>query len=88
MKVIEEYNIPSDVAQSRQIRPGANRNICIINRMAIVQSMKKDNGMNTCLDFATAFIQSIKRLASGYQEICVIFDRYIETSLKANKRAK
>ena len=88
MKVIEEYNVPSDVAQSRQIRPGANRNICIIDGMAIVQSMKKDNGMNTCLDFARAFVQSIKRLASGYQELRVIFDRYIETSLKANTRAK
>ena len=44
--------------------------------------------MSVFADFAKAFVNSIRRVVHGYDEGRVIFDRYIENSLKAQTRAK
>ena len=44
--------------------------------------------MSVFADFAKAFVKSIRRVVHGYDEGRVIFDRYIENSLKTQTRAK
>ena len=39
-------------------------------------------------EFAEQFVNIIKREASGFDELRIVFDRYEEKSLKANTRAK
>ena len=42
--------------------------------------------LNTCKDFAIAFMSSIGNMVSRYTEVRLIFDRYLEQSLKATAR--
>eukprot|EP00057_Strongylocentrotus_purpuratus_P007692 XP_011662166.1 PREDICTED: uncharacterized protein LOC105437364 [Strongylocentrotus purpuratus] len=62
--------------------------LCIIDAMAVVQAIKKSPSMVDCSDFAAAFVRSIRKIASQYDEARVIFDRYIDDSLKAQTRGK
>ena len=56
--------------------------------MAVVQAIKKSSLMVNCSDFAASFVGSISKLISDYNEPRVIFDRYIDDSLKALTRSK
>ena len=62
--------------------------VCIIDAMAIVQAIKKGPSMLNCFDFAQAFVRIICSMLSGYDEGRVIFDRYLNNSLKAQTRGK
>ena len=42
--------------------------------------------LNTCKDFAIAFMSRIGNMVSRYTEVRLIFDRYLEQSLKARTR--
>ena len=42
--------------------------------------------LSTCKDFAMAFVSRIKNMVSRYTEVRLIFDRYLEQSLKARTR--
>ena len=42
--------------------------------------------LNTCKDFAIAFMSCIGNMVSRYTEVRLIFDRYLEQSLKARAR--
>ena len=64
------------------------KSVCIIDAMAVVQSVKKGTNMSVSADFAKAFVNSIRRVVHGYDEGNVIFDHYIENSLTAQTRAK
>ena len=55
----------------------------VVNRINIKKSKMKMFG-----EFAEAFVNMIWREATGYDDIRVVFDRYIERSLKANTRSK
>ena len=44
--------------------------------------------MTSILHLKTAFNARIERVVIGYMEVGVIFDRYVEVSLKANTRKK
>ncbi|CAB4011170.1 Hypothetical predicted protein [Paramuricea clavata] len=66
----------------------STRKICIIDAMAVVQTIKKGTKMTTCADFAQAFVSVIKKILHEYDEGRVIFDRYIEHSLKSQTRVK
>ena len=92
---IEEYKMePSSESGGDVITPDtSNRvedryNVCLIDAMAVVQAIKKGPSMVTCSDFAQAFVRSICNIMSSYREGRVIFDRYIENSLKAQTRGK
>ena len=74
------FDVPSTV-ESRY-------KLCIIDAMAIVQAIKNGPLMVYCSDFANAFVRSIKKIISGYDEGRVIFDRYLENSLKAQTHSK
>ena len=42
--------------------------------------------LSTCKDFAMAFMSRIGNMVSRYTEVRLIFDRYLEQSLKARTR--
>ena len=42
--------------------------------------------LSTCKDFAIPFMSSIRNMVSRYTEVRLIFDRYLEQSLKARTR--
>ena len=54
----------------------------------MVNAITNATTMVYCSDFAQAFIHSISKIMSGYKEGRVIFDRYIENSLKSQTRNK
>ena len=56
--------------------------------MAFVQAIKKGPSIVNCSDFAQAFVRSIRLIMSESTEGSVIFDRYIDNSLKAQTRGK
>lgn len=65
------------------------RKVIIFDGMAIVNRINiKKQKITNCAEFADQFINIIKREASGFDEVRVVFDRYKEKSLKANTRAK
>lgn len=49
--------------------------------------MKTDN-IKSCKDFANAFIQKLVYITRAYDEIRLIFDRYVQGSLKEKMRKK
>ena len=55
---------------------------------SIVQCIKKTPSMISILHLKTAFNARIERVVIGYMEVRVIFDRYVEVSLKENTRKK
>ena len=56
--------------------------------MAVVQCIKKTPNMTSILHLKTAFKAIIERIVIGYMEVRVIFDRYVEGSLKEKTRKK
>ena len=62
--------------------------VLVIDAMAVVQCIKKTPSMTTILHLKTAFNARIERMAIGYMEVRVIFDRYVEGSLKEKTRKK
>ncbi|MES9884227.1 MAG: TCR domain-containing protein [Sedimenticola sp.] len=66
----------------------ADEKVMIIDAQAVVQSMTKTPGMHTIRDFGNAFVKRILGLLKGYTEGRVIFDRYIDNSMKESTRSK
>ena len=89
ISVIEKY-LPEDMETQAENPPVhvTREKVCIIDAMAIVQAIKKGPKMSTCSDFAKVFVRSITKMMEGYSEGRIIFDRYIEGSLKAQTRGK
>ena len=56
--------------------------------MAIVQGIKKTPGMKKMKDFSDVFCKRITRRVKSYIETRILFDEYIENSLKEKTRAK
>ena len=56
--------------------------------MALVNTIQKTDSMKTCKDFAKVFVQTLVHLTRCYDEIRLIFDRYVQGSLKQKMRAK
>ena len=62
--------------------------VIIIDGMAVVNSVTKTEQMKTCQDLAQTFLDMICNMATKYDEIRLVFDRYITQSLKEQMRAK
>ena len=56
--------------------------------MAVVNSITKTESMKTCADFADAFLSMICKFVEDFDEIRLVFGRYIEASLKSQTRKK
>ena len=63
-------------------------NVAIIDAMAIVQTIKKNPTMKKMSDFRTVFCKKIQRRVKKYTEARVVFDEYLDNSLKEKTRAK
>eukprot|EP00794_Sanderia_malayensis_P020785 gene20785-22814_t len=80
--------IPRSLFSGDEVDNSSLKRVCSIDAMAVVQAIKKGTNMSVFADFVKAFVNSIRRVVHGYDEGRVIFDCYIESSLKAQTRAK
>ena len=65
-----------------------SKRVIIFDAMAIVQSIKKTASMKTVKDFAEVFKTRIIEGSAGFEEVRVVFDRYLIKSLKNQTRKK
>jgi len=56
--------------------------------MAVVNSVTKTAQMKTCQDFADSFLAITCNMDANYDEVRLVFDRYMKTSLKEQVRTK
>lgn len=70
-----------------QSRP-AQSSVIVIDGMRLVNEIKKTDKLKTGLDFANAFLARLKQLTKNYDEVRLLFDQYIENSLKNVTRDK
>ena len=56
--------------------------------MAVVNSITKSEKMKTCQDLADSILDIICNIATKNDEVRLVFDRYIQTSLKEQMRIK
>ena len=78
---VENTNIdPADESSAHRV--------IIIDGMAEVNSVTKTEQMKTCQDFADAFLQKIYNMTSHYDEVRLVFDRYINSLLKEQMKTK
>ena len=68
-------NIHTDIPSTR---------VLIVDAMAILQ---KTPGMITICHLKKAFLNRITRMSRGYDEARIVFDHYLEESLKSKTRA-
>ena len=65
-----------------------SRKIIIIAAMAIVNKIDiKSESIENSAEFASTFYKRVKKKASKFDEVRIIFDRYDVKSVKANTRA-
>ena len=67
---------------------GRPNRIIIIDAMAVLQSMKKTPTMMKISELQAAFVKRIESLITGYDEAHVVFDSYLDLSLKNKTRQK
>ena len=61
----------------------------VIDRHALIQSLGKPHDCKTFGDYASVFYRSVtKHFSDSTKRIDVLFDRYIQDSIKANTRRK
>ena len=70
------------------IQQNSSVKVLIVDAMAVLQSMKKTTTILTLSDLQNAFNKRIKEMMTGYDEGRVVFDRYMEQSLKNKTREK
>lgn len=79
-------NLQESTERAGEVLLSDVRTVCIIDAMAVVQSMKKTPDMRTCRDLSQAFVHLIDRTLIGYTEGRVVFDTYRSDSLKQKAR--
>ena len=79
---VSASSVPSDERETTVRAP----RVLIIDAMAVVQCIKKTPSITSILHLNTAFNARIERMVIGYMEVRVIFDRYVEGSLKEKTR--
>ena len=60
----------------------------VVDAMAVLQSMKKTPTIRTLADLKEAFVRRIENMLNGFNEGRIIFDRYLDQSLKNKTRQK
>ena len=81
----EESAASTNLTTHQSLEP---RRDIVIDGMALVKTVKKTDTMKTCKDFAEVFVQRLVHLSMSYDEIRLLFDRYVQGSLKHKMRAK
>ena len=86
---IQKDFIEEDLSQNDSIEEAdATAKVLIIDAMAVLKCMKKKNTIQTLSDLQDAFNEYIQNMVSGYDEVQVVFDRYMDQSLKNKTRQK
>ena len=62
--------------------------VIIFDGMALVNSVSKTDNMMTCRDFAESFLEKLINFVANYDEVRLVLDRYLNTSLKEQMRKK
>ena len=62
--------------------------VIIIDGMALVNAIPKTERIKTCKDFAQFFLDQLSNMADEYDEVRLVFDRYINSSIKEQMRRK
>ena len=60
--------------------------VIIIDGMAFDNAIPKTERIKTCTDCAQAFLDQLSNMADMYDEVGLVFDRYISTPPSKNKR--
>ena len=60
----------------------------VVDAMAVLQNMKKTATMRTLADLKEAFVRRIENMLTGFNEGRIIFDLYLEQSMKYKTRQK
>ena len=61
--------------------------VLVIDAMALIHPLKKSPTVRTLQDLQDVFIHNVERSLQGYDEGRVVFDRYLDMSLKNKTRA-
>ena len=64
------------------------KRVIVIDGMALVNRVHKNPDMETWKDFAEGFVALMMTAFQGFDEIRLVFDRYISQSLKSRTRKK
>lgn len=62
--------------------------VIIVDGMALVNAIPKTDQIKTCNDFAQGFLDQFSNMADNYDEVRLVFDRHLDTSLKEQIRRK
>ena len=80
---------PIQSATLQDIEPvGRPPRVLIVDAMAVLHSMKKTPSMRKLSDLQEVFVKRIEGMMDGYNEGRVVFDRYLDKSLKNKTRQK
>ena len=60
----------------------------LIDGQALVMALGKPPGIKTFGDFANIFTETVFKMGAKYQRIDVVFDRYLDESIKSGTRVK
>ena len=60
----------------------------LFDGMGLVNALNKTPDIETCSDLANAFIKMLVTKGEGFDEVRLVFDRYLEISLKSKMRNK
>lgn len=88
--VAEMYSLPTNtpIVVERPDVAVAHRSVLLIDAMCVVQSFQVDKTIKCVADLAVKFVAKVHHMAIGYNEVRVLFDQYIEGSLKERTRDK
>ena len=64
------------------------RRVILFDGMGLVNALNKTLDIETCSDLANTFIKMLVTKGEGFDEIRLVFDRYLEISLKSKMRNK
>ena len=62
--------------------------VIIVDGMVLVNAIPKTDHIKTCNYFAQVFLDQLSNMAGNYDEVRLVVDRYLDTSLKEQMRRK
>ena len=87
MKTIEGGK-SKDISVLTNSRNGTRKRILIVDAMETLKSINKTPKMIKIYDLQEEFIKRIVKMMKGYDEGRIVFDRYVDQSLKHKTRSK
>ena len=64
------------------------RRVILFDGMGLVNALNKTSDIETCSDLANTFIKMLVTKGEGFDEVRLVFDRYLEISLNSKMRNK